>query len=104
MNSRDIGLSASCDGYQIFCQKRDDCWIIMFINNNLSPFARVKKDNLMIAMIISSPSEPKDLSSFLLSLVEELKQLEGNIILDVYNLHKSNIKPKFLASISCIDG
>ena len=104
MDSRDIGLSASCDGYQIFRQKRDDCWIIMFINNNLSPSARVKKDNLMIAMIISGPSEPKDLNSFLLPLVEELKQLEGNIILDVYNLHKSNIKPKFSAGISCIDG
>jgi hypothetical protein len=58
----------------------------------------------MIAMIISGPSEAKNLNSFLLPLVEELKQLEDNIILNVYNLHKSNIKPKFSAGISCVDG
>ena len=78
MDPRDIGLSASCDGYQIFRQRRDDCWVIMFINNNLSPSTRVKKDNLMVAMIISGPSESKNIDSFLLPLVAELKQLESD--------------------------
>jgi len=37
----DIALSGTCDGYQIFEQRTDDCWVILFINNNLHPFIRV---------------------------------------------------------------
>ena len=33
----DICLIGSCDGYQIFKQKRDDCWAFLFINANLPP-------------------------------------------------------------------
>ena len=39
---RDIALTASIDGYQIFKQKTDDCWIVLFINANLKPQERVK--------------------------------------------------------------
>jgi hypothetical protein len=48
-DSRDIALTASLDGYQIFKQKTDDCWILLFINANLRPEDRVKKDNLLIS-------------------------------------------------------
>ncbi|CAG8842567.1 18592_t:CDS:2, partial [Gigaspora margarita] len=34
---RNIALIASTDGYQIFRQKRDNCWIILLINANLPP-------------------------------------------------------------------
>jgi len=34
MDERDIALSGSCDGFQIFKQKTNDCWVILFINNN----------------------------------------------------------------------
>lgn len=36
-NEHDIALIGSIDGYQIFKQKTDDCWIVLFINANLSP-------------------------------------------------------------------
>jgi hypothetical protein len=32
-----IALLGSVDGYQLFKQKCDDCWIILFINANLPP-------------------------------------------------------------------
>ena len=42
-DKRDIVFTASCDGYQIFKQKTDDCWLFLMINNNLDPSLRVKK-------------------------------------------------------------
>ena len=51
-DERDIALIGSTDGYQIFKQKTDDCWVLMFINANLPPDVRVKKENLLISAII----------------------------------------------------
>ena len=36
-DDRDIALLGSIDGYQLFRQKCDDCWIVLFINANLPP-------------------------------------------------------------------
>jgi hypothetical protein len=79
-DKRELALSISCDGYQIFKQKTDDNWIFLIINNNLSPEKRVKKENLIISFMIPGPSQPKDFNSFLQPLVEELKILKGNFI------------------------
>jgi len=76
---RDIALLASTDGYQIFRQKRDDCWIILLINANLPPTTRVQRENLLISMLIPGPKAPKNFNSFLRPLVDELKQLQGNV-------------------------
>jgi len=78
-DERDIALIGSTDGFQIFKQKTDDCWVVMFINANLNPIERVKKENLLISLIIPGPNQPKYFNSFLRSLVNELKLLEGNI-------------------------
>lgn len=78
-DKRDVALMASTDGYQIFCQKRDDCWVILFINANLPPDMRVQKENLMITALIPGPKAPKNFNSFLQPLVDELKQLQGII-------------------------
>jgi len=72
MDERDIALSGSCDGFQIFKQKTDDCWVILFINNNLHPNLHVKKENLLITMIIPESHSPKNFNSFLFSLILKL--------------------------------
>src|SRR6266542_4359187 len=64
-DKRDIAFTASCDGYQIFRQKTDDCWLFLMINNNLDPSLRVKKENLMIPFLIPGPNQPKDFNTFL---------------------------------------
>ena len=74
---RDVALMASTDGYQIFRQKRDDCWVILLINANLPPDIRIQKENLMISALIPGPRVPKNFNSFLQPLVNELKQLQG---------------------------
>ena len=76
-DERDIALIGSTDGYQIFKQKTDDCWVIMFINANLPPDERVKKENLLISSVIPGPNQPKNFNSFLRPIVDELKILEG---------------------------
>jgi len=63
-DERDIALSGTCDGYQIFEQRTDDCWIILLINNNLNPYIRVKKENLLTTMIIPGPIRQKILTLF----------------------------------------
>jgi hypothetical protein len=79
-DDRDIVLLGSVDGYQLFRQKCDDCWIVLFINANLPPDQRVKKENLLITSIIPGPKAPKDFNSFMKPIIEELCMLEGNFI------------------------
>ena len=76
-DDRDIALLGSVDGYQLFRQKCDDCWIVLFINANLPPEQRVKKENLLITSIIPGPKAPRDFNSFIKPIVEELCLLEG---------------------------
>ena len=76
-DKRDIAFTASCDGYQIFKQKTDDCWLFLMINNNLDPSLRVKKENLLVPFLIPGPKQPKDFNSFLRPFVNEMKELES---------------------------
>ena len=80
LDYRDVALMESTDSYQIFRQKRNDCWIVLLINANLLPSKCVKKDNLIISAMFPKPKQPKNMNSFLWPLVEELKKLEGNVI------------------------
>src|SRR3954467_747258 len=75
-DKRDVAFIASCDGYQIFKQKTDDCWLFLLINNNLDPSLRVKKENLIIPFLIPGPNQPKDFNTFLRPFIDEMKELE----------------------------
>ena len=77
MNRHDVALLKSTDGFQLFRQKWDDCWVVLLINANLVPEIRVKWENLIIAAMFLDPKAPKDFNSFLRPLVNELKQLQG---------------------------
>jgi len=79
-DERDIALIGSTDGYQIFRQKTDYCWIVMFINANLSPDIQVKKENLLVSAVIPGPNQPQDFNSFLRPIIDELKLLQGKLI------------------------
>ena len=84
-DKRDIAFTASCDGYQIFKQKTDDCWLFLMINNNLDPSLRVKKENLLIPFLIPGPNQPKDFNTFLRPFIDEMKELERkNFILSLF--------------------
>src|SRR6266496_3741348 len=76
-NNRNIAFIISCDRYQIFKQKIDDCWAFLIINNNLNPLIRVKKENLLIPFLIPGLKQLKDFNTFLRSFINEMKELEG---------------------------
>src|SRR6266545_2684352 len=76
-NNKDIVFTISCDGYQIFKQKTDDCWAFLIINNNLDPLIKVKKENLLIPFLIPRPKQLKDFNTFLRPFINEMKELEG---------------------------
>ena len=80
-DKRDIVFTVSCDGYQIFKQKTNDCWLFLMINNNLDPSLRVKKENLMIPFLIPGPNQPKDFNTFLRPFIDEMKELESMYII-----------------------
>ena len=54
--------------------------IMMFINANLSPDIRVKKENLLVSAVIPGPNQPQDFNSFLRPIIDELKLLQGKLI------------------------
>ena len=85
-DKRDIAFTVSCDGYQIFKQKTDDCWAFLLINNNLDPSIRVKKENLIIPFLIPGPKQPKDFNTFLRPFVDEMKELESELIFFIINI------------------
>lgn len=76
-DDRDVALIGSIDGYQIFKQKTETCWVVLIINANICPQERVKKENLMITAIIPGPKEPKDFNSFMFPIINELEELES---------------------------
>ena len=89
IDKRDVALTASCDGYQIFKQKTDDCWLFLIINNNLHPSLRVKKENLLVPFLIPGPNQPKDFNSFLRPFINEMKELESKkFYLDLFYTKK----------------
>src|SRR6266542_2751796 len=75
-DKRDVAFTVSCNGYQIFKQRIDDCWVFLIINNNLDPLIRVKKENLLILFLIPGPKQPKDINTFLRPFINEMKELE----------------------------
>jgi hypothetical protein len=83
-DKRDVVFTASCDGYQIFKQKTDDCWLFLMINNNLEPTLRVKKENLLIPFLIPGPNQPKNFNTFLRPLIDEMKELERMNLLSLF--------------------
>jgi Transposase family tnp2 len=78
-DDRDVALSMSTDGFQIFRQKTHDCWPIALTNLNLHPEIRVKKENMFLYSIIPGPRQPVDFNSFLHPLVKEMLDLESGV-------------------------
>src|SRR6266508_1686240 len=87
-NNRNIAFMISCDEYQIFKQKTDDCWAFLIINNNLDPLIRVKKENLLISFLIPELKQPKDFNTFLRPFINEMKELEVKYFYIMYIIDK----------------
>jgi len=75
LDSRDIVLGLSTDGFGPFKHCTKTAWPIILFNYNLPPEERFQKDNIISVGIIPGPKKPGDCDSFLWPLVQELLQL-----------------------------
>ena len=53
---RNVRLSLVADGFNLFGEFRSICseWSVFVINNNLPPWMSIKKEHIMLAMILAS--------------------------------------------------
>jgi len=75
----DIALGISTDGFAPFKRRKQTCWPIVGIIYNFPPQIRVRLENLLCFGVIPGPKTPKDMSSFLIPLVEELQTLAQGV-------------------------
>jgi len=75
----DIALGISTDGFAPFKHAKQTCWPIVGIVYNLPPQIRVRMDNLLCFGVIPGPRTPKNMSSYLIPLVDELQTLAQGV-------------------------
>jgi hypothetical protein len=74
---RDIVLSISLDGAQLYEKKQSDCWIYIWVILNLSLDKRYHKVNVLPGGFIPGPNKPKNLHSFLFTGRHHLAALQN---------------------------
>jgi hypothetical protein len=81
-NPDDLALGLSTDGFTLFKRRRrghSTAWPILIIIYNLHPRIRTRLENVICLGVIPGPKQCKDLNSFLVPLLEELKRLEAGV-------------------------
>ena len=76
---QDIALSLSTDGICPLQKCKETCWLILIHNYNLSLEIHFWICHISCVGLVPGPHKPKDLDSFLWSLVEELLKLAAEI-------------------------
>lgn len=76
---RTIPLGLTSDGITIVREKGCEMWPIVLINYNLPPKDRVKMHNMLFITMAPGPRQPRDLDSFMVPLISELKTLNEGV-------------------------
>jgi hypothetical protein len=79
---RDLALGLSLDGFPLFKRRRmghSTAWPLIIINYNLPATIRTHLENVICVGVIPGPKQFKDLSSFLVPLIDELLELESGV-------------------------
>ena len=83
---RSIQLSIEMDGLNPYSLQNTNYygWSIVVINNNIPPWLSMKNVHIMLALIVPSRKQVKNMDVYLQPLVDELKELwEGIHVYDV---------------------
>ncbi|KAF5368205.1 hypothetical protein D9757_011314 [Collybiopsis confluens] len=72
----DAAVSMSLDGAQLYQNKKSDCWIGIWINQDLSPKERFKKKKILPSVTIPGPNKPKHTDSFLFPSLHHISALQ----------------------------
>ena len=88
-------MGVGLDGVNPFSMQlsRWSTWPVVLINYNLPPFLSLKKEHLVLSLIIPRKRQVKDLNDYLAPVIDDLLKLWKGI--DVLDMSKQDHKRKF---------
>ena len=104
MDPRNLRLGLATDGFNPFSNlsSRYSCWPVMLVTYNLPPWLCVKKENIMLTLLIPGPRQPgNDIDVYLQPLVEDLQQLwKGIQVYDIVGNTHFNLRSILMWTIN----
>ncbi|CAA7048867.1 unnamed protein product [Microthlaspi erraticum] len=102
---RNVRLGLSTDGFNPFNMKNSkySCWPVLLVNYNLLPDLCMKKENIMLTLLIPGPKQPgNSLDVYLEPLIENLDHLwkNGEQTYDAFSKCTFNLRAMLLWTIS----
>ncbi|XP_013723380.2 uncharacterized protein LOC106427185 [Brassica napus] len=102
---RNIRLGLSTDGFNPFSMQNSkySCWPVLLVNYNLPPNLCMKKENIMLTLLIPGPQQPgNSIDVYLEPVIEDLNQLwrKGESAYDVLSNSVFTLKAMLLWTIS----
>ncbi|XP_020888558.1 uncharacterized protein LOC110230330 [Arabidopsis lyrata subsp. lyrata] len=102
---RNIRLGLSTDGFNPFNMKntRYSCWPVLLVNYNLPPHLCMKKENIMLTLLIPGPQQPgNSIDVYLEPLIDDLNHLwkKGELTYDAFSKNIFTLKAMLLWTIS----
>ncbi|KAK3204369.1 hypothetical protein Dsin_018415 [Dipteronia sinensis] len=102
---RNLRLALSTDGFNPFgdMSSRYSCWHVILVTYNLPPALCMSKDNMILSLLISGPSQPgNDIDVYLEPLIDDLKELWNNGIqvYDAFSKCMFNLKAILMWTIN----
>ncbi|XP_050937141.1 uncharacterized protein LOC127148161 [Cucumis melo] len=104
MDPRNLRLGLATDGFNPFSNlsSRYSCWPVMLVTYNLPPWLCMKKENIMLTLLIPGPRQPgNDIDVYLQPLVEDLQQLwKGIQVYDIVGNTHFNLRSILMWTIN----
>ncbi|XP_010431509.1 PREDICTED: uncharacterized protein LOC104715835 [Camelina sativa] len=102
---RNIRLGLSTDGFNPFNMKNSNysSWPVLLVNYNLPPHLCMKKENIMLTLLIPGPQQPgNNIDVYLEPLIEDLNHLwkNGELTYDAFSKSTFTLKAMLLWTIS----
>ncbi|XP_048615829.1 uncharacterized protein LOC125588500 [Brassica napus] len=102
---RNMRLGLSTDGFNPFNMKNSmySCGPVLLVNYNLPPNLCMKKENIMLSLLIPGPQQPgNSIDIYLEPLIEDLNHLwsSGELVYDTYTRSTFTLKAMLLWTIS----
>ncbi|KAL5556693.1 hypothetical protein UlMin_038929 [Ulmus minor] len=102
---RNLRLGLATDGFNPFSNLSStySCWPAMLVTYNLPPWLCMKKENIMLSLLIPGPRQPgNDIDIYLQPLIDDLKLLwnEGAIVYDAFENTSFNLRALLLWTVN----
>ncbi|XP_021741321.1 uncharacterized protein LOC110707602 [Chenopodium quinoa] len=104
-DARNVRLALDSDGFNpgANMSSRYSIWPVMLVPYNLPPWMCMKRDNMMLSLLIPGPKSPgNDIDVFLQPLIDELKELweSGVQTFDAHSKETFNMRAVLMWTIS----